>query len=271
MSYFGFLARFILLPIILFALLYWWNERRGKTLPAALQGVSPLKMLATLVLIALVYTTPWDNYLVATGVWWYDPALVTGLVLGWVPIEEYTFFILQPILVGLWLLWLARRVLAAKTTGDHTTRIVATGVVGCVWVVSVILLVSNWRPATYLSLELAWALPPVILQLWFGADILLRHWRLLLFTIVPMTFYLALTDMIAITSGTWTIDPEQSLGILLWGALPIEEFVFFMLTTVLVSFGLLLGIAGESWNRLRSYNLLRRSHATEEKLTIEQN
>ena len=23
-----------------------------------------------------VYTTPWDNYLVATNVWWYDPALV---------------------------------------------------------------------------------------------------------------------------------------------------------------------------------------------------
>jgi lycopene cyclase domain-containing protein len=58
--------------------------------------------------IAVVYTTPWDNYLVATGVWWYDPQLVTGLVLGWVPIEEYTFFIVQPILAGLWLLMLMR-------------------------------------------------------------------------------------------------------------------------------------------------------------------
>ena len=60
-------------------------------------------------IIALLYTTPWDNYLVATGVWWYDPALVTGLTLGWVPIEEYTFFILQTLLAGLWLAFLARR------------------------------------------------------------------------------------------------------------------------------------------------------------------
>ena len=52
-------------------------------------------------MVAVLYTTPWDNYLVATGVWWYDPHLVAGLVLGWVPIEEYTFFILQTLAMGL--------------------------------------------------------------------------------------------------------------------------------------------------------------------------
>ena len=30
-------------------------------------------------MIAVVYTTHWDNYLVATRVWWYDPALVSGI------------------------------------------------------------------------------------------------------------------------------------------------------------------------------------------------
>ena len=57
-----------------------------------------------LVLIAVAYTTPWDNYLVATNVWWYDESLVTGLKLGWVPIEEYTFFVLQTLMTGLWTL-----------------------------------------------------------------------------------------------------------------------------------------------------------------------
>ncbi len=68
-----------------------------------------LLMLLILVLIALVYTTPWDNYLAASGVWYYDARLVLKIVLGYVPIEEYLFFILQTILTGLFVLWLWRR------------------------------------------------------------------------------------------------------------------------------------------------------------------
>lgn len=64
-------------------------------------------------MIALIYTTPWDNYLVASGVWFYDPARVWNIILGWVPLEEYIFFILQTILTGLivagLLRWEARR------------------------------------------------------------------------------------------------------------------------------------------------------------------
>jgi lycopene cyclase domain-containing protein len=264
MTYFGFLARFILFPILIFALLYWMDQQRGRALPRALASFSPLKMLAILVVIALLYTTPWDNYLVATGVWWYDPALVTGIVFGWVPIEEYTFFVLQPILVGLWLIWLARRLPVARTGGGVRARVLSVAVVGAIWVASVILLLSGWQPGTYLALELVWALPPVLLQLYFGADILMRHWRLLVLTIVPMTVYLSSADTLAIGSGTWTIDPAQSLGILLGGTLPIEELIFFMLTTILVSLGLVLGIAEESWARIGGRGLLRRTESGEE-------
>jgi len=63
-----------------------------------------------LVVLALVYTTPWDNYLVATRVWYYDPALVWNTIIGYVPLEEYLFFILQTVLVGLFTVWLWRRV-----------------------------------------------------------------------------------------------------------------------------------------------------------------
>lgn len=252
MTYFGFLLRFLVIPILLLALLNWGDHRRGKALPAALGAYSPYKMLSILILIALVYTTPWDNYLVATGVWWYDPALVTGIVLGWVPLEEYTFFVLQPILIGLWLLPLARRLpVSATNGGGMQTRLIAVSVVGVIWVASVILLISGWRPGTYLALELSWALPPILLQLYFGADTLVRHWRLVLLTVVPVGVYLSGTDTIAIGHGTWTIDPTQSLGILLGGQLPIEEFVFFLLTTVLVTCGLTLGIAEQSWKQLR--------------------
>lgn len=272
MTYFGFLVRFLLIPILLLAWLNWRDERRGKQIDAELQGASPYKMLALLVAIALIYTTPWDNYLVATSVWWYDPALVTGVVLGWVPIEEYTFFILQPILVGLWLFWWARRLpgIASTLAGNSgfcvcprtreaargggaprvRQRIIAGGIGVVVWLVSLALLLSGWQAATYLGLELVWALPPIILQLFFGADILLRHWRLLLVTLLPMTLYLSTIDSLAIDGGTWTIDPAQSLGILIGGVLPLEELTFFLLTTLLVTLGLILGMAKESWGRL---------------------
>lgn len=257
MTYLGFLVRFLVVPILALLLLNWWEHRRGKNLPAALHASSPIKMLGILVAIALIYTTPWDNYLVATGVWWYNPELVTGIVLGWVPIEEYTFFVLQPILVGLWLLWLARRLPVRAVVNNLRVRWAAVTVTGAIWLASLILLVSGWPPGTYLALELVWALPPIILQLYFGADILVRHWRLVLLTIVPMTLYLSAADTLAIAEGTWTIDPAQSLGLMLGGQLPIEELIFFMLTTVLVTLGLTLGIASESWERLRALASIR--------------
>ena len=90
MTYFGVLIWFIGIPLIVLAAVTAVDARRGRTSPPLAWVV-----LAAHVVIALSYTTPWDNYLVATRVWWYDPALVAGITLGWVPIEEYTFFVVQ--------------------------------------------------------------------------------------------------------------------------------------------------------------------------------
>ncbi len=65
--------------------------------------------LLVIMLAAVIYTTPWDNYLVANRVWYYDPQLVLNVILGYVPLEEYLFFILQTLLAGLFALWLWRR------------------------------------------------------------------------------------------------------------------------------------------------------------------
>jgi lycopene cyclase domain-containing protein len=257
MSYLGFLLRFLVVPILILLLIFFLE--RGKALPPALRGRSPWKLLLVLVVIAVLYTTPWDNYLVATNVWWYDPAQVLGVVFGWVPLEEYLFFILQPILVGLWLLWLARRLPVAPTAvgeGSRSyVRAASTVLVGSLWIISLFLLVADWQATRYLALEVAWALPPIMLQLAFGADLLLRHWRLLLLTVIPATLYLAAADALALQEGIWTIDPAQSSGLLLAGRLPVEEFLFFLLTTVLVTFGLILGLARESGDVLVQWRL----------------
>lgn len=255
MTYFAFLLYFLAVPLALLAGLTWLDRRAGRSVPAALRGQSLVGVVAAHVLVALVYTTPWDNYLVATRVWWYDPALVTGLVLGWVPIEEYTFFILQTILGGLWLLWLARRgaVVAPPGAPDRPRlRVWSALAAGAIWLASVGMLVAGWQPGTYLGLELVWALPPIVLQLIFGADILWHRRRLVLPAILVPALYLSAMDTIAIQAGTWTINPAQSTGVLLGGVLPVEELVFFLLTNTLIGFGITLVLSVESQPRARA-------------------
>ena len=65
--------------------------------------------------------------------------------------------------------------------------------------------------------------------------------------------YLSFADALAIRSGTWMIDPAQSLQIYLGGVLPLEEFVFFLVTNVLIVLGMTLILAGESRERIRAF------------------
>ncbi len=250
MTYFGFLGLFLALPIVALAAVALWDRRRGRAIPAALSATPLWLAIALHVLIALIYTTPWDNYLVATSVWWYNPALVTGITLGWVPIEEYTFFVVQPILAGLWLGFLARRLKLSEEALRPGLRRWSVAVVGLIWLVMLALLLAGGPEWNYMGLILVWALPPVALQLFFGADILWRHRRLLLLSIGTMTLYLAAADSLAIGSwGIWTIDPTQSLHLLLGSVLPLEEFLFFLMTNVLLTFGVVLLVARASHER----------------------
>ena len=259
MTYFAFLALFVGIPIVILLLLTWWDKRRGITMSARFDSFSPWWVLFIHIIIAVVYTTPWDNYLVATRVWWYDINLVTGYVIGWVPIEEYTFFIVQPIMTGLWLLFWMRRTQNAsfltpksEFSDNNRLRIVVTGITAVFWAIMVGMLISGWKPGTYLALELSWALFPIMTQLAFGADILWYYRRLVLLAILVPTFYLSFADSLAIQAGTWTIDPQQSLNIFI-GNLPVEEFIFFMLTNTLLIFGMTLALAAESQPRLQQY------------------
>lgn len=251
MTYFTFLAWCIGIPLLILSWLNWQDYRRGHHLPHSLRGWSATAVVIAHVVVALIYTTPWDNYLVATNVWWYNPQLITGLLLGWVPIEEYTFFVVQTILGSLWLHFLARRLplkpLPAALEGARI-RWLSAGLVTLLWLPFVVILALGWQPGTYLALILAWALPPVILQLGFGADILWRYRHLVFWGIAVPTLYLSVGDTFPISAGTWTIDPAQSTGIFI-GSLPMEEFVFFLMTNTLIVLGTVLVLAQESHER----------------------
>jgi lycopene cyclase domain-containing protein len=213
----------------------------------------PYLILVAHVLLALVYTTPWDNYLVATQVWSYDPELVMGINLGWVPIEEYTFFVAQTLLTGLWMLAVTRYVFRAspRVSPSRAVRWRASVATVGLWTISTGLFVAGWGPGTYLTLILSWALIPVLTQVAFGADILLAHSRRLLLAIVAPTLYLWLVDAIAISSGTWTINPSQTTGLKL-GVLPVEEMLFFLMTNLIIVFGVTLMRSEVSQARARA-------------------
>jgi lycopene cyclase domain-containing protein len=250
MTYFGFLLVFVCIPLLVMAFIAQRDQRTGRSSPLTADPCAVCSAIVLHIALALLYTTPWDNYLVASGVWYYDPALVTGLVLGWVPIEEYTFFIVQTALAGFWWWFLARRNSpAAGFLPSMRIRLVSLFIPAVVWCVSAIWLAVGWKPATYFALECVWALIPIGIQLLFGADILWHHRRLVALTILPLTFYLSLADSLAITSGTWTIAPGQSFNLFL-GTLPVEELIFFLLTNTLITFGVTLLLAPESRTRI---------------------
>jgi lycopene cyclase domain-containing protein len=249
MTYFGFLLRFVFLPILILLVYAWWD---GSRTPGGLKFRQEMvwRVILVHVALALVYTTPWDNYLVATGVWSYNPRLVSGVILGWVPLEEYTFFVVETLLSGLWWWFLARRLPEpGEFKPSRRGRLLACSALLAAWLFFAWLFFSGWKPGTYLSITLFWALPAIFPQFLFGADLLWHYRRLVLWAILPVGLYLSLTDMIALKAGTWAISPSQTTGVLFFGVLPLEEVLFFFITNVLIAFGLTLMLTGFAHQR----------------------
>jgi len=276
MTYLGFLTVFLLVPILALTLFHLLvsplSSRRVKarnSFNAAFPrensrdktGISGNKndrkpaWLALMVLsgVAVVYTSPWDNYLVANRIWWYDPERIAGIVLGWVPLEEYLFFILQVLFTGLIALAFLdiRRGRVRKPQENTSSRWVLPVISGIIWLCAAAVLYLRWSPGTYLALLSLWALPPLAIQAAFGGDILWSYRGVLASAISIPTLFLASSDALAIHSGIWTINPERSLNLFL-GPLPLEELLFFLTTNALIVSGFILAVSPEGRMRLDS-------------------
>jgi lycopene cyclase domain-containing protein len=259
MTYFGFLVRFLIPPIVLLLALAAWEHRRGIQAAGFPRARAVWAAIGLHVFLAVAYTTPWDNYLVATGVWYYNPRLVTGLLIGYVPIEEYTFFVLESILAGLWWWFLARRLPPPTQPFQPNRSFTRTAalVLGILWLASAGLLFFGAAAFTYLSITLFWALPPMVLQAFFGADLLWRRRGLVAWAALVPSLYLSAVDVLALKDTTWSISASQTTGVLFFGILPLEEGVFFFVTSVLLAFGMTLLLAPESRSRLAEFKARR--------------
>ena len=192
-----------------------------------------LLIIGGMALIALIYTTPWDNYLVYRGVWSYGADRVLGTI-GYVPVEEYLFFILQPVMTGLAYILVDRH---SRSRGGDTKRPRIVGACAGLVIAGVGALALKSDPTFYLGLILVWSGPVIAGQWCLRGDAFLT--RACLFGIFLPTIYLWIADRVAIASGIWSISDEYTIGFEPLG-LPIEEAVFFLMTNVLVVQGIIL-------------------------------
>jgi 15-cis-phytoene synthase / lycopene beta-cyclase len=205
--------------------------------------------------IAVVSTIPWDSYLIRRKVWTYPADAIIGPTIFSIPLEELFFFIIQTYNTTLLYLLLSKPTFhpyylvgakeKAKLSSDLTRaeeleRISWSGSVLLVSAISIgtVLIIGDGQ-GVYLGLILVWACP-FLLLLWVLAHQLLINLPTsnVIWPIAIPTLYLWIVDTLALRRGTWSIESGTKLDIQLWPHLEIEEAIFFLLTNVLVVFGL---------------------------------
>ena len=231
LTYLAFHAVFIIPPLVVLAVAAWRRRARLDRAAWRARGLG----LVILALVALVYTTPWDNYLIERGVWWYGDGTVVATV--WLaPVEEYLFMLLQPVLTVLWL-----SLLAPPNPGSASVtlrqRLVGVAAGGAVCLAGVSLLGD--ASTYYLGAILAWGGPVLAIQWGFGWPVLWATRRLVVLGVGVPTLYLWVADWVAIDLGVWVISETYTTGVTLFG-LPVEEAAFFLVTNLFVVQGLVL-------------------------------
>lgn len=243
MTYLQFLLLFVVTPSFLFLALGFYQskrlERGHRLLGWHWLGVGALAV------IAFVWTTPWDNFIVANGVWTYGVDRVIAVV-GYVPIEEYAFFVLMPIYNGAFFYCLLASlggIRRGETSPDPRSRAM-TFILGTTVLTGAFLLLRYEDGFFYLAATLLWFVPPLMLQWFFDSRCLVRNWQLIALGTGLPTLYLCVADYFAIQQGIWTISDPTRTGIDLLG-LPLEEAVFFFIVSLLLAQGMTL------WHRLK--------------------
>lgn len=86
---------------------------------------------------------------------------------------------------------------------------------------------------------MGWATPLLALQWAMGWKVFRRNLRALFVPAAVGGVFFSLIDQVAVRSGLWFFDPAQILG---WhiGLLPVEEVLFFFVTSLLVTHSLVL-------------------------------
>jgi lycopene cyclase domain-containing protein len=190
-------------------------------------------------LAVIVFTSPWDNFAAKWGIWGF-PREKYSLRIGYLPVEEYAFFILQSVNVMLGVRALFQFVNWQTSQG----LIISKGLLYCLAVSVVpwlfIFFQLRWLrkrggPCVNYAVHLAWFLPVIYAQWVLAPFLFLGHGALLATVTLAFGTYYTLADWVAVKCGTWFFDEKQITGVKIAGILPWEEVAFFYLTSLLVA------------------------------------
>ena len=123
----------------------------------------------------MISTTPWDSYLIKTGIWTYPPNVILGPTLFRIPAEEFLFFVIQTYITSLLYLLLSKptfhpaylcgRRPSRGRSQRETLRWLGTGAIAAS-ILCGVLLISQGSHGLYLGLIITWA-GPFVLLLWY--------------------------------------------------------------------------------------------------------
>lgn len=196
-----------------------------------------LKWTLLLCGVATAYTTPWDGWLIQSGVW--ASSAVAGVGPLGIPWEEYAFFVLATLLTcGTWMcMWPARwRDVAVDARPNRLVlaAIIAVGIAGAA-------AAAAGGRIFYAGALAAWAAPVLALQWAVGGHILAAHAGPLLRVILAAGGSMAIADGWAIQRNIWVLNPALSVWPWARGLHP-EEVAFFLITGAMCSWGLTLAV-----------------------------
>ncbi|MDZ4789390.1 MAG: lycopene cyclase domain-containing protein [Blastochloris sp.] len=204
---------------------------------------APILTAVALVLsLVMVFTTPWDNYAVAQGIWGF-PRNRFSFKIWHLPIEEYAFFLIESIQVMLLTTFLFQCFPQFESWENpygitHPLVGIVVGSILLGWLVlglwgrKRINAQSCYHYAWHL---LFWFVPIIFLQWAVAWDVVLPRWPVLLGVTFLVGTYLSIADYIAIDKGIWHFDAKQITGYKFGGKMPWEEAAFFYLTAFLVA------------------------------------
>jgi lycopene cyclase domain-containing protein len=195
---------------------------------------------AWVLLAVLLFTTPWDNLAAKWGIWGFPREKYT-VRLGYLPVEEYAFFLLQSANVMLALRALFRFFpdwqTGQETALTHFTLVLlAASIIPWLIVTAQLLWVRRKAgPRANYALHLTWFLPVIYAQWIIAPALFMAHAELIAIVTLGFGIYYTAADLAAVRAGTWYFDEKQITGIKLGGLLPWEEIAFFFLTSLLVA------------------------------------
>ena len=212
--------------------------------------IGEVEAIGLVLLAVMIFTTPWDNLAAKWGIWGF-PREKYSLRIGYLPVEEYAFFLLQSVNVIL-----ALRILLNSNpdwmTGQETdinkwtVICLAASVIPWAFVAfQMYWLRRKAGPRVNYAIHLAWFLPVIYAQWVLAPPLFWGHAALLAMVTVAFGVYYTLADLAAVRAGTWFFDEKQITGLKLGGVLPWEEIAFFFLTSLLVAQSYLLLLPGD--------------------------